>query len=499
MFVRSAVALLAVAAVAAGCGTRTERASGILVFDGLATGSYLHAIRPDGRGLEPLRLPKTCSPSDFSRDGRVLRCDEWTDPWGTYAVTRRGQAWRRVPLPREWRYPPRVAKGLDYEADFAIDAPEWAPAGDRIAFIRRPDAPYGDIWYSGTGNVVVADREGKSERVVARRGEVPTWSPDGTRLAFARCRVTKADPTDEDAEDSARCSIWTVSVTKPKSAERLADDVSSPPVWSPDGNFVAFLRATRHCAVVCKRRIFVVRASGRDPRPVGPTLTEASQLFWLPQSAPAVVLTRETTPEAALGLQRCVDIWNRARMQWPTGAANVRLVKDRCQVTVAEIRDHGFLSAGFPCWQPVPFSYQCPSHGGALHTLDPAQRVWNAEVDKTGKLTLARAPRGPRLPLPTRSPYPLLNGYVLPFGTDGRPRPGLIFARTLTGTCVGRGYVRHPDSLRCGWTKRGFTYVDDSCFKAPGRLRVGDVVLCPEGAGSTSFIRLKLSKLGPSD
>ena len=127
------------------------------------------------------------------------------------------------PCLRQWKYPSRVTKGMQYEADFAIDAPQWDPAGDRIAFIRRPHAPYGDIWFSGTGNIVVVDREGKRDRFVARRGEVPTWSPDGTRLAFARCRVTEANPTDEDAEDSAKCSIWIVS------AQAHSPRRSSPP------------------------------------------------------------------------------------------------------------------------------------------------------------------------------------------------------------------------------------------------------------------------------
>ncbi len=500
---RTVLALLAAAAVLSACGARNERAGvgrgvdapGILVFSGLPSGSYLHSVRPDGSSLKEIDLPARCSPKDFTRDGRVLSCDEWTDPWGTYAVERHGTAWTRVPLPDEWKFPSWVTKDMQYDEDFAIDAPQWAPARDRIALIRRPDAPYGDIWFSSTGNVVVADPEGAQERVVATEGEVPTWSPDGTGLAFARCRVTEADPTDDDAADSAECSTWAVPADEPNPPEKLADNANSAPVWSPDGDFVAFFRTTRPCAVVCKSRIFVVPATGGEPRPVGPELTEPSQLFWLPDSASAVNTRVENAADDPLELQRCVDIWNRARMQWPNGAANVRLGKDRCQVTVAAIRVDGSLSAGFPCWQPVPFSFQCPSHGGKLRAMNPDRRVWNAQVDNSGKLMLVSAPKGPRLPLPAAPPYPLLNGYVLPFSSDGQPRPGLTFTKTVTGTCAGRGDVDHPDSLRCGWDERNFTYVDNSCFKAPGRLRVGDVVLCPEGAGSTSFIRLKLSKL----
>jgi sugar lactone lactonase YvrE len=88
MVIRTFLALLAGAALFSGCDARNERAGdgrgvdapGILVFSGLPSGSYLHAIRPDGSSLKEIQLPATCSPKDFTRDGRVLSCDEWTNP-----------------------------------------------------------------------------------------------------------------------------------------------------------------------------------------------------------------------------------------------------------------------------------------------------------------------------------------------------------------------------------------------------------------------------------
>jgi hypothetical protein len=504
MVMRTALALLAAAAVLSGCGARSPAdggsgvdAPGMLVFNGLGSGSYLHAIRPDGSGVKEVELPKSCSPKDFTRDGRVLSCDEWTDTWGTYAVERRGGAWDRVPLPREWKFPPWVSRGMEFDEDFAIDAPEWAPAGDRIVLIRRPDAPYGDIWFSSTGNVVVADPGGSQQRVVAKDGEVPTWSPDGTRLAFARCRVSEADPTDEYAEDSAECSLWTVSADQASEPELLVEKTSSAPVWSPDGRFVAFFRDSGPCAAVCERRIFAVPAEGGEPRPVGPELIEASELFWLPDSPSAAALSVGDTTADGLELQRCADIWNRARMQYPTGVANVSMVEDRCRVTVAyRPRNAGVLYAGFDCSQPVPFSFQCPSHAGRLQQMNPQHRVWNAQVEKGGNLTLFDPPKGPRLPLPKPPPYPILNGYILPFGSDGKARPGLKFSETVDGNCDGAGsgdVLGDPDSVLCGWRHGSFTYMDRHCFKPPGEVGPGDIVLCSEGAGSTSFIRVRLS------
>jgi len=414
-------------------GEPEKDASDFIVFSGLASGSYLHAIAPDGTGLRPVQLPDACSPKDFTRDGRVLICDETSDPWKQFAVERRDGEWRRVPgapFPRRANFPAWVS-GLGF------DAQEWAPARDRIALIRISDSSSGDWWFSALGGLVVADADGAHERVVARNGQAPTWSPDGARLAFARCHVTGAYTDDESAD----CSIWKTSADGAKPPELLAPKTESAPVWSPDGRLIAFFRKTGRCALVCKQRIFVVPADGGAPYPVGPRLTEPSDLFWLPSSASAAQARVSAAIAAAdpLELQRCADIWNRARMQSPTAVANVSIVNDRCQVTTPmDYRD-----AGFVCWQPVPWSFQCPSHGGRFSDIDPAYRVWNAQLDRGGKLTLLEPPKGPRLRLPKAPPYPMRDGHILPFGSDGRPRPGLTFTKTVAGTCDWRGYLGH--------------------------------------------------------
>jgi WD40-like Beta Propeller Repeat len=476
------LALVLIAAALLSCGCRTHHgASGLLVFDGFSSGSYLHSIHSDGSGLRGVDLPRTCSPKDFTRDGRVLRCDQLTDPWGTYTVERRGATWARVPLPDEWRFPGWVTRGMSYEGGFVFDAPERAPDGDRLALVRAP--PYGARWFSAPGKLVVSDLDGSRRRVVAKDGEVPTWSPDGRRLAFARCRVSQGAET-------AKCSLWTVSAEDGRPPRMLVGKTDSAPVWSADGRFVAFFRQTGRCAVVCKQRIFLVPAKGVEGHPVGPELIKPTQLFWLPEAAAAIRSPAASPAEDALGVQRCADIWNRARMQWPTGVANVRVVHRRCQITVEE------GVSVFSCWQPAPSSFQCAEHGANPHEVDPAYRVWNGAVPRNGRLRLLRPPRGGhRLPLPKPPPYPMLNGYVLPFGPDGRPRPGLSFTGTVHGTCGkgGEGYVRHPDSVRCGWPHGSMEYGNNSCFKPPGKVAAGDVVFCPESAGSTAFIRVKLT------
>ena len=52
--------------------------------------------------------------------------------------------------------------------------------------------------------------------------------------------------------------------------------------------------------------------------------------------------------------------------------------------------------------------------------------------------------------------------------------------------------------MGCGWKEGAYSVVAHYCFKAPGPVRSGDAVLCPNYTSATSFIRLTLSKLGES-
>jgi hypothetical protein len=505
--VRSTIlALLAAAAVATGCGARSEQiadspaqdAPGILVFSGVTSGSYLHAMRPDGTDLVGVALPETCSPEGFTRDGRVLTCfnlgdDSWEHSF--IAFEREGSAWRRVPLPQATRFPDWVdwATGGETDGDAEEGEPAWAPNGKHIAVIRDSGSAT-CCWFSVIGDVAVADVDGGHEQVIAENGQAPAWSPDGTRLAFARCRISEANYFDEKFdEDIAECSLWTVAADGSDKPSLLVDETASPPVWSPDGRFVAFFRESGTCETFCRHQIFIVPAGGGKPRPVGSEVVEPSDghgewwpgLAWLPEKAPVIVPIIEKESDDVLELQRCVDIWNRAHMR-QAGPVNVSLVGDRCQITV---RDYGGI-----CWQTpkVPYRYFCPSHGGPLRLMPPEYRVWNAHASNEGTLTLFDAPKGPRLPLPKAPPYPMLDGEVIPYGKDGEPLAGLKLAET-DWTCDAWGGSDDP-VVYCS--------VYDECFKRPGRLAVGDIVLCPsrsardEAYDPMHFEKVEVAKVG---
>ena len=145
-------------------------------------------------------------------------------------------------------------------------ANQWAsqarpsPDGSRVAYIC-PDPNFGE------GSICVADRDGSNAmRILGYIGEEltqPSWSPDGSRLAFVRTR-----------NDGARnvSHIW-IANADGSNARPLTDNVvgdQSMPAWSPrlpDGTErIAFVQDLN-----LSPRIWTMRIDGSDRRLLGST------------------------------------------------------------------------------------------------------------------------------------------------------------------------------------------------------------------------------------
>lgn len=140
-------------------------------------------------------------------------------------------------------------------------SPRWSPDSSQIAFTRDS---------ASTGSLLLVARNGSGRTRLtqgAGHDREPDWSPDGSAIVFVR---TEGDPSGVDESCS---SIWTVdrSGTDPR---QLTPDcfphtgyAAFFPVWSPDGERIAYTATTRPASGGESRGdIFSMNRDGSDVR-----------------------------------------------------------------------------------------------------------------------------------------------------------------------------------------------------------------------------------------
>jgi predicted Ser/Thr protein kinase len=107
------------------------------------------------------------------------------------------------------------------------DQPAFSPDGERIAFRSSRDG----------GGIFVMDRTGEGLRRLTTHGYRPTWSHDGAQIAFASENVDMNPGNSQGISE-----IWVVSARGNAEPRRLPVGDAVLPSWSPNGFRIAFMR-----------------------------------------------------------------------------------------------------------------------------------------------------------------------------------------------------------------------------------------------------------------
>jgi len=133
--------------------------------------------------------------------------------------------------------------------------PSWSPDGSKIAFVRLDST--GD-----NGVLYVMNADGSGTTALTSNAWDPAWSPDGAKIAFYRCT-------------GPNCYIYVMNAD--------GSDVTSlaqgeQPTWSPDGSRIAFadVRGSQ------KEDIYMINADGSHEV----RLTDNPATDWFPDWSP---------------------------------------------------------------------------------------------------------------------------------------------------------------------------------------------------------------------
>lgn len=196
----------------------------------------IEAINPDGSGRKLLIADRTLFEPVWSPDGTKLAFTRTADGWNScdiYTARADGSGMQRITVP--------------LEQPWCANNPAWSPDGRRIAFSAGP----GGCGYAPQcfgQNIYVINADGSDVRKLFTPASLPpittyamqylillhpTWSPDGTKLAF------ECDPFATGAGPDSFTGVCAGNVDG-TAAQRLVECCPEIPVWSPDGSEILF-------------------------------------------------------------------------------------------------------------------------------------------------------------------------------------------------------------------------------------------------------------------
>jgi Tol biopolymer transport system component len=120
-------------------------------------------------------------------------------------------------------------------------AVSWSPDGERLVFVIRDETtPSGSIWTADVDGSDLAPLYGQAGECV-NGAFWPVWAPDGRRLALV-CYQDDGSETREATEWWTNVSVLDTATMTRTDVARMTwpESTDNPPSWSPDGTMLAF-------------------------------------------------------------------------------------------------------------------------------------------------------------------------------------------------------------------------------------------------------------------
>jgi Tol biopolymer transport system component len=161
-------------------------------------------------------------------------------------------------------------------------APSWSPDSKKITYLRGTD-PSGEIY----NDICVMNSDGTSQTRLIKATdtkdfevgfESPVWSPDGEKIAFMRTtRVDFVNSSPSSAVPATGPSGLYVMQPDGTGLKKLSKEMpyAQAPLWSPEGKEIAFSGTGE--------KKYVVYADGTEPRELLPNVQDhVSSYTWSP-------------------------------------------------------------------------------------------------------------------------------------------------------------------------------------------------------------------------